>query len=143
MSKTLKSEANLGVTSGYNVAYKQLTSGQIGSLNTTPIEIVPAPAAGTFHVIIAAGAFLDFNSVAYTGTDTLDLQYATTNTVIASLDNLVTAANDEAGQFTHAGAAGALASSVNEAIEILGGADFGAGNSVIDVWVIYLTLDTN
>lgn len=132
------------VIPGCNIAYRQLSSSEIGSLNTTPITVVPAPATGEFHVILAAGAFLDYNTITYTGaTDTLDLRYATTNAIIASLDSLVTAANDEAGQFTHAGTTGALASSINEAIEILGGSDFGAGNSVIDVWVIYQTLKTN
>jgi len=42
-----------------------LTQGQIQALNTTPIEIIPAPGTGKYIEIVLGSAFLDHNGTTY------------------------------------------------------------------------------
>lgn len=57
---------------------KKLTATEILSLATTPIQVIPKPAAGKWIEVISVQAFLDFNANAYAavaGTDYLQLRY--------------------------------------------------------------------
>jgi len=82
------------------VATGTLTSAQILALNATPITVVAAPAAGQVIIVDEIQLFLDYGSATYVagaGED-LTLQYVTSNTDIAVIDNdavaLLTAAAD-------------------------------------------------
>ena len=50
---------------GLNVRHRQITTGELSSLRTTPIELIPAPDANHFILPVAAGAYIDYVSTAY------------------------------------------------------------------------------
>lgn len=74
-------------------------AGNVGDLNTTPVTVVAAPAAGFFIEVVSAHFFLDFVSAAYDAAATTQLRYtngagaAILGTAVPSA-NLITAAAD-------------------------------------------------
>lgn len=74
----------------------ELTPAEVLDLNTTPIEIVPAPGAWKAIVVIQALASVDFDSAAYETNTTLQLltdnatnaQFVNTNLLAATDDSI-------------------------------------------------------
>lgn len=61
-----------------------VSSAELLAINGTPKELIPAPGAGKIIIPTFIVIYYDYNSIAYTVTDTLDLEYGTSNTNIDS-----------------------------------------------------------
>lgn len=64
---------------GMQASDKYLTSTQVLALNTTAIEVVPAPGAGKYLMFLGAVVFLDYNSAAYAADAGEDLVFTYTD----------------------------------------------------------------
>jgi len=81
-----------------NIATKlegSLTQAQIQAMNSTPIELLAAPAAGYAHVVDEIEIFHDYATAAYTGGGDLSLKYAGSSTIALFDVALVTATADK------------------------------------------------
>lgn len=67
------------LTEGVAVADKLITSTQVLALNTTAIEVVPAPGAGKYNEFLGAIVFLDYNANAYVDDAGEDLVFTLTD----------------------------------------------------------------
>lgn len=70
---------------------KTISAAQILLLNGTPIEIIPAPAAGEFIEVLSASVNLQFNTTAYGVTTDIWLQCPGSVTPIMQGDNVLNA----------------------------------------------------
>jgi hypothetical protein len=120
----------------------QLTTSQIKSLNTTPIEIVAAPGAGKYIEIKSASLFLDYESSDYvaSGGGSYDVNLKVggkeastlgSNPLFASVDRTVKFTNSS-GSITH-----------NTALTVDADNDFITGDSPMKIFVDYTIRDTN
>ncbi len=125
----------------------ELSSAEILALRATPINIVPAPGAGTWVELISATAIVDYNSAAYVEPDTnnLEIQYATSGVIAATIEStgLVDATADTAIKVSGVVPVTALSNLVNQALKIKnnGAAELTTGNSPIRIIVNYLIHD--
>ena len=71
------------------VATGTITTGEILALNATPKTLIASPGANNVIVVDEIQLFLDFNTAAYVADagEDITFQYATGNTVVASIDN--------------------------------------------------------
>lgn len=120
------------------VATGELTSAQILALHTTPITLIAAGGANTLIRILDARAFLDFNSVGYSGAGSIQFKFsgATDNSITITNKLVVETADYHliAPLLSHAGY-------LNTAIVASATSAFTLGNSPIK-WSIRYTLET-
>ena len=71
------------------VATGTITTGEILALNATPKTLIAAPGASKAIVVDEVQLFLDYNSATYAADagEDLTFQYATSDTVVAAIDN--------------------------------------------------------
>lgn len=112
-----------------------LTSVEVLALNTTPIEIVPAPGANKALIPFMVESFVNFNSAAYATNTDLLFEYSSGGTQIAILTAALAATADSVG-YSPVTADGAEV--LNQGIDVTeGGADPITGNSPVTVTVYY------
>jgi hypothetical protein len=149
MLEVTNNEANgIGVvvagqtTQEYHNTHIQLTQGQIQALNTTPIEIIPAPGSGKFIQVIGATAYIDHNGTTYGTAAQLSLVYSTAgNTIRQSAASFIDNTADTFCEL-QPGAAAPEATS-NQKVSVKGDADATGAGGTIDVWVQYMIIDGN
>jgi hypothetical protein len=114
-----------------------LTSAQILALNTTPVTLVAAQGANTYVQVIALAAKLDFNSVAYTGSNAANITY-TNAAGAAATGTIASSFLDSASSAAITTIPVAVAPVVNSPIVVsVGTANPAAGNSTITFDVLY------
>lgn len=69
-------DTKFGSTTSFLTVSVQLTSAQILALNTTPVQLIPAPGIGSYIVVNRAIFKYYYNSIAYSGTINLTIDYA-------------------------------------------------------------------
>jgi hypothetical protein len=112
-----------------------LTSVEVLALNTTPIEIVPAPGANKALVPFMVESFVNFNSAAYATNTDLLFEYGSAGTQIAILTGALAATADAV---SNGPAVNLVDEALNQAIDVTeGGADPITGNSPVTVTVYY------
>lgn len=115
-----------------------LTSAQVLALFTTPVTLVAAPAAGKYISVDEVVATLNFNSVAYTGANALEIRY--TDGAGAKVTGDIAAAALNAAATRTDKAIGAAVTSAVAAAPIVAAvptANPAAGNSTLTIDVLY------
>ena len=89
-AKVLMPDANLEIN-GIGVIKKAdvlIATAAVLTLNTTPVEVIPAPAAGTYHEFLGAYVFLDYAGTAYAADagEDLCLRYTDSSGDVVSTD---------------------------------------------------------
>jgi len=121
-----------------------IATGDVLTLATTPVELVAAPAAGSFIQFVGAAFILDYNSIAYTEsgdnlgikyTDAAGVQVSSTIEMTGFIDqsaDMMTSAIPAADAIVAASAANAKALVLDNL-----GSNFAAGNSPLIVKIAY------
>lgn len=115
-----------------------LTTAQVLALHTTPVSLIPAPGAGKYIEVISVVAKTTFNTIAYTGSNALELRYTdgsgvkVTGDIAAALVNAAATRADKA-----LGAAVAVMVANAAVVAVVPVADPAAGNSPITIDVLY------
>jgi len=124
-----------------HTAHLQLNQTQIQGAGTTPIQIVAAPAAGSYIQVMAASVFYDFTTAAFSTGSVLRLEYASgsffetlTGFITSGVDRTETFANINGGNIPLA-----------TALDVGANADSTGGNaaSTMDIYVQYVIIDTS
>ncbi len=121
-----------------------LSSADILSLNTTPVEIIANPGASTKSIqVLSLTAELDFNSAAYVGGGVLQFRYdnaAGTKATADIANSFIISGTDATA--TAAPVETELATTVNrELLALISSSDPTTGDSPIDITIEYLILD--
>jgi hypothetical protein len=120
-----------------------LTQSQIQSLNTTPIEVIPAPGTGKFVQIIAASVHYDFATSAFSGGTYLRLVHGATS--VYPLRTSASFIQDTSDRFEtmYPDTTSNIVSSANTAVNVTADADStgGAASSDFTIDVVYRILD--
>lgn len=132
-----KIRGSLGIVGVAERITVTLTSAQILALFTTPITLIPAPGAGKTISVDEVIATLNFNSVAYTGANALELRY--TNASGAKVSGDVAAALINAAATRVDKAIGAAVTGVQNGavVAAVPTANPAAGNSTITIDILY------
>jgi len=65
----------------YTETTVSLTASQVAALQSTPVELIAAPGAGKYIKILELSLFLDYTAPAYTFAQTIDVDYASGQTI--------------------------------------------------------------
>lgn len=117
-----------------------LTTAQLLALHTTPVSLIPAQGAGTVIEIVSIHAKLVFNSVAYTGSNALEIRYTNGSGAKASADIASTFINSASGtNYNLSKSTGTSIIPVANAaiVAAVPTADPGAGNSPMVLTILY------
>lgn len=111
-----------------------LTPAQVLALHTTPVVLVPAMGARSYVLVDSVEARLAFNSVAYTGTNALEVRYTDGSGTKATADLPSAWLDSSSTAYQHAsGVATALTPTANAAIvAAVPTANPAAGNSPVN-----------
>ena len=71
-----KSEIKNAISAVANGVEINLTAANIVAMNTTPVEVVPAPGAGYVLEFISAALIYDYDTATYTGGGDVTLEYS-------------------------------------------------------------------
>jgi hypothetical protein len=136
------------VTSGLQVADKLITSAQVLALNTTAIEVVPAPGAGKYLMFEGAVVFLDYAGTAYDDDAGEDLVFTYTDKSGAEISHTAdgSAFDGTADTVVFVRPLNAAASVLEEAANapiclFLKTGNWATGNSPLKVRVYYRVVD--
>lgn len=113
-----------------------LTAAQVQGLVSAPVTVVAAGGAGTVIVILAATAYIDYNSVAYTGGADLVLQYGTGTGDIVLFDGVLALTADKVMVASPSGT-DTSAAIANAPVVVTSDDVPAAGNSPVTVSVVY------
>ena len=111
-----------------------LTAAQVQALVTTPITVVAAGGSGTVISVLSATAFIDYNSVAYTGGADLLLEYGTATVV--TFDGILALTADTVMVASQTGSV-AVAAAENDPIVVTSDDVPADGNSPVTIYVVY------
>jgi hypothetical protein len=117
-----------------------LTSAQILQLNTTPIELLPAPGVGKMNFLLDAEVRFNLVSTAYTTNLTLQI---TCGSVIASNASILTSITNRFGNIAKSAVSGAGTQfyTENTAMNVtVGTGNPLAGNGTLDLYITYKIL---
>jgi len=115
-----KSEIKNAISAVANGVEINLTAANIVAMNTTPVEVVPAPGAGYVLEFISAALIYDYDTATYTGGGDVTLEYsggAAVSTTVAAA-NSFGAAGDKIFSMAKLNAAGGYTLPVNTGIDI-------------------------
>lgn len=119
-----------------------LTSAQVLALNSTPITLVPAPGAGKYISVDEVVATVNFNSVAYTGANAVEVRY-TDGSGSKVTGDLAAAWLNSASTAGVKSVAAAVTPLANAAVvAAVPSANPAAGNSTVKVSVLYRIVTT-
>ena len=114
-----------------------LTSAQILALNTTPIQVIPAPPIGKHTQLLGAFATLTFNSIPYGNPKDLVFIYSGASTSIGGNPNILGATSTKSSGF---GTESEIIDSVTPGaalnVTVLGGNPVN-GDSTLDLYITY------
>lgn len=115
-----------------------LTSAQLLALNTTAITLIPAPGTGKYISVDEVMAKNDFNSIAYTGANALEIRY-TDGSGVKVTGDLASAFIDSASSRLDKAVGVAVAVGVANApiVAFVPVANPGAGNGTITLDILY------
>lgn len=128
-------------TASTSIKKTSLTSLQILALNSTPIELLPAPGAGMAYQIEDVYVRYNHVSAAYATNTTLIFRFGS-NTTFASNSTILTSVANRTSYIVKAAAAGTtleqIASNTNF-LAIVGTGNPTGGDGTIDIYVFYKT----
>jgi len=119
------------------VAKVTLTAAQIQTLGSAYITVVDAPGAGRTISVLSATAYLDYNSVAYTGGADLILTYGTA--AIVTFDGILALTADSVAVASPAGTE-TSATFVNSTVQVTADDAPAAGDSPVSIYVVYTVI---
>lgn len=133
---------------GMQASDKYITSTQVLALQTTGIDVVPAPGAGKYLMFLGATVFMDYNSAAYTGGGGKDIVFTYTDKSGAAVSHTIddtVFAGQTADVIAHAyplnAAASTLAAAANAPIVIsIASSNWTVGDSPLKVRTFYRVL---
>lgn len=114
-----------------------LTSAQVLALFTTPVTLIPAPGAGKSISVDEIVATVNFNSVAYTGANALELRYTNASGAKVTGDLAAAFINSAATRVDKAVAAAVTQVQNAPIVAAVPTANPGAGNSTITFDILY------
>jgi len=123
---------------GIDTATVTLTSAQVLALNTTPIELVPAPWAWKYINVLSVVGTVDYNSAAYATNVTLEFRYTNGSwtKVTADIAALIDATADKAVSVKGVEAATVLTANAPVVVRTATG-NPATGNSPVKFHVVY------
>ena len=112
-----------------------LTSAQILALNTTPIQLLPAPNAGCMWVLGKLIMSYTYSTAAYSGS--ADIYYGTTSAGQATSSGLGTLIANTSSHVTVASYAPAVAATavLNQPLYVASGSNPSAGSGTVKIYV--------
>ena len=125
---------------GMRVAKLTILSASVLTLNTIPIEIIPAPGVGYFTEIIQCSGSLIFNTTPYAAASTINLITDTATVAQFTIAPILNAINSttRTGQFVNASATNATQCIENKAVYVqVPATDPTTGDSNIIIYAAY------
>ena len=135
-------EATTAVPSSVQVT---LTASQVNGLSVTPIQLLPAAAAGTYNEVTSIEYLYTYGSAAFSGAQNITTQYAGTSTVaissISSTGLITTTSNVSKFQTTNPAYASGIVAPVAASVTITAAGAFTVGTgSTLKIKVYYRTI---
>jgi hypothetical protein len=117
-----------------------LSSAQILALNTTPVQLLPAPGAGIAYMLMDCYARINYNTITYVSAGSMQVLYAGAGIVMYTNNALIPSTVTRTGVFVPMAINGTATSQVlaNTAINVQ--VNIGNptnGNSTIDIYLTY------
>lgn len=131
-------ETRIADLDAVSTATVSLTSAQVLALNTTPIELVPAPWAWKYINVLSVVGTVDYNSAAYATNVTLEFRYTNGSwtKVTADIAALIDATADKAVSVKGIEAATVLTANAPVVVRTATG-NPATGNSPVKFHVVY------
>lgn len=131
--------ASVSATAGFplQTVHRLLSSAEILTLSSVPIQIIAAPGSGKHLVLCWATCRLNFNSIAYATGSTLSITSAgAAQTVLGKTSAFITSSATVWAYMNYNTIAGTSVAS-NTAVNVILGSNPTLGNSTVDVNVTY------
>jgi len=117
-----------------------LSSTQILSVNSIPIELLPAPGTGKTYAILEVQLKLNYGTATYAGGTTINIQFANAGLTILSQATILASTTSRMGIMSRTATSGAIATQYleNTAVYITTAASNPTtGDGTLDVYVTY------
>lgn len=118
-----------------------LEQSEIQSLNTIPVELIPAPGENKIIDVVSAIVYLNYNGVNYSGTGRLDIRFVSalsTLEILITNGTAVTETFDRLAPFLNRFDGEQF---VNDAVEIAGGSDYTGAGGTLTIDIVYFIRD--
>ncbi len=123
-----------------------VSSAQLLAINDAPIEILPAPGAGKFYVVVCVSAKYNFGGSIYSGGSNFEFYYGTVQKLNSGggtfIGGVVAGADVSIVDFSlpYFGSGGDIAVFENSPLNLYATTNFTNGNGTLDVQILYYVI---